>query len=73
MSIALTVVKTKSAATHYETMIASHSFTGSDVSELSHSRKQFFAILRAAEIWCDREIADYLSTPKTSTPLLCDL
>ena len=69
MSIALTVVKTKSAATHYETMIASHSFTGSDVGELRHSRKQFSAILRAAETWCDRQIADYLSTPLPSTKL----
>ena len=69
MSIALTVVKTKSAATHYETMIASHSFTGSDVGELGHSRKQFSAILRAAGIWCDREIADYLSTRLPSTKL----
>ena len=50
MSIALTVVKTKSAATHYETMIVSHSFTGSDVSELGYtvgnSSSQFFVPLK---------------------------
>jgi hypothetical protein len=41
--IALTV-KTKSAALHFETMVASHAFTGSDVGEFGHSRKQFQVI-----------------------------
>ena len=67
--IALTVVKTKSAATHYETMIGAHSFTGSDVGEIGHSRKQFSAILRAAEVWCDKQVAEFLSSPLPSTKL----
>ena len=50
-------------------MVASHSFPGSDVGELGHSRKQFSAILCAAELWCDRQIADFLSTPLPSTKL----
>ena len=41
IGIALTVVKTKSAAVHFEMMVASHPFTGSDVGEFRHSRKQF--------------------------------
>ena len=45
IGIALTVVKTKSAAVHFEMMVASHPFTGSDVGEFGHSRKQFQVIL----------------------------
>ena len=67
--IALSVVKAKSAATHYETMVAAHSFTGSDVGEIGHGRKQFSAILRAAEVWCDKQVAEFLSSPLPSTKL----
>lgn len=69
VSIALMVVKTKSAALHYETLVASHAFTGSDVGELGHGRKQFSDILRAAEVWCDKQVATFLSTPLASTEL----
>ena len=69
VAIAMTVVKTKSAALHYETLVASHASTGSDVRELGHGRKQFIALLRAAEVWCDRQIAMFLSTPLPSTKL----
>ena len=50
-------------------MVASHSFTGSDVGEVGHSRKQFSAILRAAEVWCDKQVAEFLSSPLPSTKL----
>ena len=43
-NIALTVVKTKSAALDFETMVKSHALTGYDVGELGHSRKQFQVI-----------------------------
>ena len=69
VSIALTVVKAKSAAVHYETMVAAHAFTGSDVGELGHSRKQFNEILRCADVWCNREVSKYLSEPLPSTKL----
>jgi hypothetical protein len=67
ISIALTVVKAKSAAVHYETMIASHAFTGSDVGEFSHSPKQFSDILQCADAWCNRQVSNYLCTPLAST------
>ena len=69
VSIAMTVVKAKSAAIHYETMVAAHAFTGSDVGELGHSRKQFNEILRCAYVWCNREIAKFLRKPLASTRL----
>ena len=69
VSIALTVVKAKSAAVHYETMVAAHAFTGSDVGELGHSRKQFNKILWCADVWCNREVSKYLSEPLPSTKL----
>ena len=65
VSIALTVVKAKSPAVHYETMVAMHAFMGFDVGELGHSRKQFNEILRCADVWCNREVSKYLSEPIT--------
>jgi hypothetical protein len=66
VSIAITVVKANSAAIHYETMIAAHAFTGSDVGEFGHGRKQFNEILRCAEVWCNREIPKFLCKPLPS-------
>ncbi|CAB3986892.1 Hypothetical predicted protein [Paramuricea clavata] len=39
--IALSIVNVKAAALHYETLVASHQLTGSDVGEFSHGQKQF--------------------------------
>lgn len=69
VAIALTVVKTKSAASHYETMVATHAFTGSDVGEFAHGRKQFTAILRSAEVFVNREISKFLQETLPSTKL----
>ena len=69
VSIALTVVKAKTAAVHYETMVAAHAFTGSAVGELGHGRKQFNEILRCADVWCNQEVSKHLSEPLTSTKL----
>ena len=74
--IALTVVKTKSAATHYETIVASHSFAGSDVGEVGHSGKQFSAILCAAEVWATSKLQNsyhLLCLQPNFTPLLCHM
>lgn len=67
--IALSVVNVKAAALHYETLVASHQLTGSDVGEFSHGRKQFSAILRCANLWINRETAKFLSSPLPSTKL----
>ena len=69
VSIALTVVKTKAAALHYETMVASHHFTGADVGEFGHGRKQFSSILQCADVWVNRQTAEFLSKPFPSTKL----
>ena len=69
VNIALTVVKTKAAALHYETMIASHQFTGADVGEFGHGRKQFSSILRCADVWVNCQTAEFLSKPLPSTRL----
>ena len=45
------------------------SFTSSDVGEIGQSRKQFSAILRAAEVWCDKRVAEFLSSPLPATKL----
>ena len=62
VAIAMTVVMTKSAALYYETLVASHE-------KLGHGRKQFITLLRAAEVWCDRQIELFLLTPLPSTKL----
>ena len=62
VSIALTVVKTKSAATRYETMIAYHSFTGSDV-----------VLQRYVFIENSKILIHTFTLNKSSTPLLHDL
>ena len=74
--VALTVVKSKCAAKHFETQIASHISTGSDMGEIGHSRKQFNGILRATEIYLDNQIEEYLLTPLKNTllpPHFCGL
>lgn len=48
MRVALSVVKSKCAAIHYETQIAAHIATGSDMGDMGHSYKQFNEILKAA-------------------------
>lgn len=74
--VALSVVESKCAATHFETQIAAHISTGSDMGEIGHSRKQFNDILRATEVYLDKEIEQYLLTPLQNTllpPHFCGL
>ena len=63
MRVALSVVKSKCAAIHYETQIAAHIATGSDMGDMGHSYKQFNEILKAAEVYLDKEIEQYLLSP----------
>lgn len=67
--VALSVVESKCAATHFETQIAAHISTGSDMGDIGHSRKQFNDILRATEIYFDKQIEEYLLTPLQNTSL----
>lgn len=43
--------------------VAAHVSTGSDMGEIGHGHKQFNDILRAVEVYLDREIENYLLTP----------
>ena len=63
------MVKTKTAAVHYETLIASHHFTGADVGEFGHGRKQFTGILHCADVWINLQTAEFLRKPLPSTRL----
>jgi len=67
IAIAISVVKSKSAAFHFETMIAAHAFTGSDVGDFGHSRKNFPAILKAANVWLNRQTRKFFCKPLPST------
>lgn len=67
--VALSVLKSKCAAIHFETQIAAHIATGSDMGEIGHSYKQFNEILRATEAYLDKEIEKYLLTPLQNTLL----
>lgn len=67
--VALSVVESKCAAVHFETQIAAHIATGSDMGDICHSRKQFNDILRATEIYFDKRIEEYLLTPLRNTLL----
>lgn len=67
--VALSVVKSKCAAIHFETQVAAHVATGSDMGEIGHSYKQFNEILMAAEVYLDKEIEHYLLTPLPNTSL----
>lgn len=68
--VALNLIETKTAARHYETNIACHIATGSDMGDMSHGRKQMNEVLRAAEIHIDRSVSKFLqeSLPSTHLP-----
>ena len=70
VGIAISTIKSKSAARHFETMIAAHQFTGSDVGDFGHSRKNFPAILKAANVWFNQQTTNFLrsSLPSTGLP-----
>ena len=50
--VALGVCEMNSAGRHFETAIANHIATGSDLGDIGHSRKLFPDILKTCEIWC---------------------
>lgn len=65
--IAFAVLKSKSAAQHFESEIAAHVSTGSDYGEFGHSRNHFNEILAAMQVWVDRQSALFLAKPLQST------
>ena len=65
--IALSVLKSKSAAKHFESQIASHVATGSDLGDFGHSRNHFNEILIAMNVWVDQRTASFLAKPMPST------
>ena len=67
--VAISVLKSKCAARHFEMHVAAHVSTGSDMGEIGHGRKQFNEILRAVELYLDSEIEKYLLTPLKNTLL----
>ena len=67
--VALSVVESKCAVTHFETQIAAHVSTGSDMGDIGHSPKQFIDILRATKIYLDKQMQEYLQTPLQNTLL----
>lgn len=64
---AITVVKTKSAALHYENNIAQLFAAGADVGDYGHSRHMFVPMLKAACAYIDKEVAKFMSTPLPNT------
>ena len=58
-----------SAGRHFETAIANHIATESDLGDIGHSRKLFPDILKACEIWLDKEVVKFLCNPLKSTGL----
>lgn len=67
LCVALTVVKTKSTALHYENNIAQLFAAGADVGDFGHSRHMFVPMLKAACAYIDKEVAKFLSTPLPNT------
>ena len=65
--IALAVLKSKSAAQHFESEIAAHVSKGSDLGNLGHSRNHFNEILAARGVWVDKQSASFQGKPLQST------
>ena len=61
------MIKSKSAAQHFESQITAHVSTGSDLGDLGHSRNHFNEIMAAISAWIDRQTAIFLSNPLEST------
>lgn len=65
--IAWSVIKSKSAAQHFENEVAAHISTGSDLGDMGHSRNHFSEILSAMNVWIDLQTGAHLSKPLPST------
>ena len=65
---ALTVIKTKSAALHYESNISQLFAAGADVvGDYGHSHHMFVLMLKAACAYIDKEVSKFLTTPLPNT------
>jgi hypothetical protein len=67
MLAAITTIKTKSAALHYETNICLAHMVGGQIGGLGHGRKQFNEVLKTMEVVIDRKSAAYLQAPLLNT------
>ena len=63
----MTVIKTKSAALHYENNISQLYAAGADVGDFGHSRHMFVPMLKAACTYIDKEVSKFLATPLSNT------
>lgn len=69
MCAAYQVLKSKSAARHFETEIVTLDVVGSDVGDVGHGRKQFLPMLQALEFVADQAIGLLFMTPLPNTDL----
>ena len=65
--IAVAMIKSKWAAQRFESQIAAHVSTGSDLGDFGHSRNHFNKIMAAINVCIDRQTSFFLSTPLEST------
>ena len=66
----LGVIKSKSAALHYETRLAELHAAGADIGDFGHSRKLFPAMTKAACAFIDNRTKQFLTTPLENTGML---
>lgn len=69
LKTALTVVKVKSGALHYEDLISLLKSCGSSVGNLGHSRKQVNPMIKAFQAYLYKRTNSILTTPLVSTGL----
>lgn len=67
--VAFNIIEMKTAVHHFENYIACRVATGSDMGDMGHGRKQFNEIMRAAEIFIDKETRKFLIKPMDCTGL----
>ncbi len=66
---ALGIVKSKTAAIHYEERIGELFLAGGDVGDFGHSRKLFPEMLSVMASYIDKRTAEFLATPLPNTGL----
>ena len=66
LHVALSVLKSKAAARHFESEIAAHVATGSNLGDLGHPNYHFNQLMPTMNVWVDQQTA-YLCKPLSST------
>ena len=67
--VAINTLQMKAAEIQFEQNVSCHIATGSDLGDMSHGRKQFVDMLKAAEIYVDSKVSEYLCKPLECTKL----